>query len=70
MAEITPGVQQPVQPVAKKNYKKVWQSVSLIGMLAAPVLFLYPGAKGNTGLEVFGYLVLVICMVIPLVLKK
>lgn len=55
----------------KKNTKMIWQSVSLLGMLLAPALLLYPGARSNSsGLIVFGYLILIACMLIPLFLKK
>lgn len=49
----------------------IWQSISLLGMLLAPGLLLYPGAKyGNSALLVVGYIILMCCMLIPLLLKK
>lgn len=55
----------------KKNTKMIWQSISLLGMLLAPGLLLYPGAKyGNSALLVVGYIILMCCMLIPLLLKK
>jgi len=55
----------------KKDTKMIWQSISLLGMLLAPGVLLYPGAKsGSSGLVLLGYLVLIFCMAIPLFLKK
>jgi len=54
-----------------KDSKIIWQSISLLGMLLAPVLLLYPSTKsGNTFLEIAGYAVMIFAMVIPLGLKK
>ncbi len=61
------------QPEAKKkkNYKLLWQGISLVGMLAVPALVLYPAAElGNKALLAAGYVLLAGAMVIPLVLKK
>ncbi|MGB4504837.1 MAG: hypothetical protein WBI44_08075 [Syntrophaceticus sp.] len=56
---------------SKKNTKMIWQGISLLGMLLAPALLLYPGAKNNSsGVIVLGYIILVLCMLIPLFLKK
>jgi hypothetical protein len=57
--------------VKPKNYKKLFQSISLLLMLFVPPLFLYTGAKGsNSALEGVGYVLLIVAMIIPLVLKK
>lgn len=50
----------------KKSKKLWWNSASLVLMLLAPPLLLYPGARGNPGLELLGYIVLVGAMLIPL----
>lgn len=55
----------------EKNPKLLWQCISLLGMLLAPALFLYPGAKsGNILLGIVGYAVMIFSMLIPLRLKK
>lgn len=53
----------------KKSMKLWWNSASLILMLLAPPLLLYPGARGNPNLEVAGYAVLIGAMLIPLINK-
>lgn len=50
-----------------KSKKIIYQGVSLLGMLLAPPLLLYPGAKSFPGLMTVGYLVLGLCMIIPLI---
>ncbi|WP_338823363.1 hypothetical protein MHOCP_15770 [Moorella humiferrea] len=51
---------------AKKS-KKLWlNSASLILMLLAPPVLLYPGATGSPGLEILGYIILIGAMLIPL----
>jgi hypothetical protein len=45
------------------------KGAALLLMLLAPPLLLYPGAKGNTALEVIGWIVLVAAMIIPLRVK-
>ncbi|PRR73611.1 hypothetical protein [Neomoorella humiferrea] len=51
---------------AKKSKKLWWNSTSLLLMLLAPPVLLYPGAKGNPGLEILGYIILIGAMLIPL----
>ncbi|HHW41713.1 MAG TPA: hypothetical protein GXX19_11325 [Syntrophomonadaceae bacterium] len=55
----------------KKNYKMLWQGISLLGMLLVPALVMYPGAEAKSnGIMALGYILLVFCMLIPLFLKK
>lgn len=55
----------------KKDYKMLWQGISLLGMLLVPALIMYPGAEAkNSTLIGLGYILLAFCMAIPLFLKK
>lgn len=54
----------------KRYSKLLWQSISLLGMLLAPALLLYPGVKIQSNfLKILGYFVLIFSMLIPLRLK-
>jgi len=53
--------------MAKKGSNQTVLGLSLLGMLIAPPLLLYPGAvHQNVSLEAVGYLVLVISMLVPI----
>ncbi|MGB9793147.1 MAG: hypothetical protein ACPLTR_11345 [Thermacetogeniaceae bacterium] len=55
----------------KKDYKMLWQGISLLGMLLVPALIMFPGAEAkNSGIIALGYILLAFCMAIPLFLKK
>jgi len=54
--------------VAKKGSNQTVLGLSLLGMLIAPPLLLYPGATHqNVALETVGYLVLIISMLVPII---